>query len=97
MRIVEREEERDLISWFASWSLERKVVKSYESMREEERSSQPSVKGLGGWVEREVADMGSIGVGIVEADVEEEGATKEFAVVKVKEGGGMRRMDGRSR
>lgn len=76
------------------------MVKSYESIRKEERSSQPSVEGLGGCVERDVVnvvDMGSIGVGIVEADVEEEDAVRKLAVVKVKEGGGMRRMDGRSR
>lgn len=72
------------------------MVRSYESIREEERSSQLSVEGLGGWVEREMMDMGSTGVGIVEAEVEED-ATKELAKVKVKEGGGTRRMDGRSR
>lgn len=95
MRIAEREEERVLISWFANWSLERRVFKSYELIREE-RSSQPSsVEGLGGWVERDVA--GSIEVGTVENDVEEEGVIKDLAVVKVKEGGGMRRIDGRSR
>lgn len=93
MRIADREEERVFISWFASWSLERRVFRSYELIREE-RSSQLSVEGLGGWVERDVAR--SIGVGIVEAEVEED-ATKELDVVKVKEGGGMRRMDGRSR
>lgn len=93
MRIADREEERVFISWFASWSLERRVFRSYELIREE-RSSQLSVEGLGGWVERDVAR--SIGVGIVEAEVEED-VTKELDVVKVKEGGGMRRMDGRSR
>lgn len=95
MRIAEREEERVLISWFANWSLERRVFKSYELMRDE-RSSQPSsVKGLGGWIARDVA--GSIGVGIVGNDVEEEGAIKDLAAVKAKEGGGMRRIDERSR
>lgn len=94
MRIADREEERVFISWFASWSLDRRVFRSYELIREE-RSSQLSVEGLGGWVERDVAR--SIGVGIVEAEVEEEDATKELDVVKVKEGGAMRRMDGRSR
>lgn len=71
------------------------MVKSYESIREEERSSQPSVEGLGGWVERDVVDV--VDVGIAEANVEEEDAARELAVVEVKGGGGMRRMDGRSR
>lgn len=95
MRIAEREEERVLISWFANWSFERRVFKSYELIREERSSHPSSVEGLGGWVESDVT--GSIGVGIVENDVEEDGTIKDLAVVKVKEGGGMRRIDGRSR
>lgn len=60
-------------------------------MREEERSSQPWVEGLGGCVERDVADVGSTGVGIVEAEVEDDGAMKEL---EISAGGGMRWIDG---
>jgi hypothetical protein len=45
-----------------------------------------------------MADAESIGVGIAEAEAEESDAMKELVtVVESKEGGGTRRMDGRSR